>query len=87
MTLELLTLVLHHPTSWQSTRDQAAALVAELAAELPPEAVVAAQERGQARDLRATVAELLAAKGDSVAGQDWGGMATVEDSTRIEETS
>jgi len=49
--LGLLALVLHHPASWQLTRDQAAALVAELAAELPPEAVAAAQERGRARDL------------------------------------
>ena len=57
--LELLTLVLHHPASWQPTRDQAAALAAELAAELPPEAVEAAQERGRTRDLETTVAELL----------------------------
>jgi tetratricopeptide (TPR) repeat protein len=60
-TLELLTLVLHHPASWQSTRDQANALIAELAAELPPEAVAAAQERGRARNLKATVTELLVA--------------------------
>jgi tetratricopeptide (TPR) repeat protein len=59
--LELLALVLHHPASSQSTRDQADVLVAELAAELPPEAVAAAQERGRARDLEATVAELLVA--------------------------
>jgi hypothetical protein len=60
-TLELLTLVLHHPASWQSTKDQADALIAQLTAELPPEAVATAQERGQARNLKATVAELVIA--------------------------
>ena len=57
--LELLALVLHHPLSWQWTKDRAAPLVAELEAELSPEVVAAAQARGQARDLEATVAELL----------------------------
>ena len=33
-------------------------------ATLPPEAVAAAQERGRARDLKATVAELLAELGE-----------------------
>jgi predicted ATPase len=58
--LELLALVLHHPTSWQWTKDRAAPLAAELEAELPPEVVAAARDRGQARDLDATVEELLA---------------------------
>ena len=58
--LELLALVLHHPVSWQWTKNRAAPLVAELEAELSPEVVAAAQARGQARDLEATVAELLA---------------------------
>jgi tetratricopeptide (TPR) repeat protein len=64
--LELLTLVLHHPASWQRTRDRAASLVAELEAELPPAVAAAAWERGRARDLSATVAELL----DELAGTD-----------------
>jgi hypothetical protein len=34
--------------------------IAAVAATLPPEVVAAAQERGRARDLEATVAELLA---------------------------
>ena len=33
--------------------------IAAVAATLPPDAVAAAQERGKARDLEATVAELL----------------------------
>ena len=44
--LALLTLVCHHPTSAQYTKDQAVRLQAELVAELPPEIVVATQERG-----------------------------------------
>jgi len=62
--LELLALVLHHPTSWQWAKDRAAPLIAELEAELPPDAVVAAKERGRARDLDATVAELLVELGE-----------------------
>jgi tetratricopeptide (TPR) repeat protein len=57
--LEVLSLVLHHPMSWQWAKDKASPLVAELEAELSPDAVAAAQERGRARDLEATVAELL----------------------------
>jgi tetratricopeptide (TPR) repeat protein len=40
--------------------DVAGRHIAEVAATLPPEVVAAAQERGRARDLDATVAELLA---------------------------
>jgi predicted ATPase len=57
--LELSSLILHHPAIWQAIKDSAASLVAELEAELPPDVVAAAQERGRARDLEATVAELL----------------------------
>jgi len=57
--MELLALVLHHPVSWQHTRDRAASLVTELEAELPPAVAVVAWERGRTRDLNATVAELL----------------------------
>jgi len=62
--LELLALILHHPLSWRWTKDRATALVADLEAELPPEVVAAAQERGRARDLEATVAELLVELGE-----------------------
>jgi tetratricopeptide (TPR) repeat protein len=57
--LELLTWVVHNQASAQISRDTAAPLVAELEAELPPDVVAAAQARGRARDLEATVAELL----------------------------
>jgi predicted ATPase len=57
--LELLGLILHHRASAQWTRDRAATLVTDLQVELPSEVVAAALERGQARDLEATVAELL----------------------------
>ena len=57
---ELLALVLCQAASWQLAKDRALPLVAKLEAELPPDVVAAARERGQARDLEATVAELLA---------------------------
>jgi predicted ATPase len=57
--VELLALVTHHRFSWQLAKDQAASLLAELEAELAPDVVAAARARGQARDLDATVAELL----------------------------
>ena len=58
--VELLALVLPHPSTWEWTKDRAAPLVAELEAGLSPEVFAAAQERGQARDLETTVQELLA---------------------------
>jgi tetratricopeptide (TPR) repeat protein len=57
--LELLALVMNHRFSWQMAKDQATPLIAELEAELPPEVVASAKARGRARDLDATVAELL----------------------------
>jgi predicted ATPase/DNA-binding SARP family transcriptional activator len=57
---ELLALVLHHPWTWQWTKERAAPLVARLEAALSPERFAAAQERGRARDLETTVQELLA---------------------------
>jgi predicted ATPase len=62
--LELLALVMNHRFSWQMAKDQAAPLIAELEAELPPDTAAVAQERGQARDLDATVQELLAELGE-----------------------
>jgi len=57
--LELLTWVAHNQASAQFSKDTAASLIAELEVELPPDVVAAAQERGRARDLDITVAELL----------------------------
>jgi uncharacterized membrane-anchored protein len=62
--LELLSLAFHHPACAQANRDRDASLVAQLEAELPPDVVAAAQERGRARDLDATVAELLVELGE-----------------------
>jgi predicted ATPase/transcriptional regulator with XRE-family HTH domain len=58
--IELLALGLQHPAGTQRTRDRTGRLLAELAAQLPPEIVAAAQERGRQRDLCATRQELLA---------------------------
>jgi hypothetical protein len=55
--VELLTFVLHHPSSSQETKDRAAPLLAELENRLSPAAVAAAKERGQACDLSAIVEE------------------------------
>jgi tetratricopeptide (TPR) repeat protein len=58
--LELLALFSHHPITWHWMKHyRAAPLIAELEAELPPDVASAAWERGRARDLDATVAELL----------------------------
>jgi hypothetical protein len=62
--LELVGLIVHHSASWQATRNRAVSLVAELESALPPDVVAAAQERGWARDLESTVAELLVELGD-----------------------
>ena len=65
--LELLAMFSHHPTTWHWMKHyRAKPLVAALEAELPPDVVAAARERGRARDLDATVAELL----DELAGTD-----------------
>jgi tetratricopeptide (TPR) repeat protein len=57
--LELLTLTRHHPASLQWTKDEATAQIAELEAELSPDVVFAAQERGQGLEMEPTIAELL----------------------------
>jgi predicted ATPase/DNA-binding SARP family transcriptional activator len=57
---ELAAMALHHPSSIGTTRDRARRLLDELQAELQPDIFSAAQECGRARDLDATVAELLA---------------------------
>jgi DNA-binding SARP family transcriptional activator/predicted ATPase len=49
--LELLMLALHHPACSQETKDRLANLRVELAAELPPEVVAAAEARGKGRTL------------------------------------
>jgi tetratricopeptide (TPR) repeat protein len=70
--LELLALILDHPASHQEFASRAARLEAELRVELPPDVVEAALERGRARELDATVAELLSKSGQEV--HDLGGL-------------
>lgn len=57
--IELLALVLHHPASEQETKDRATRLLAELESSLPPESIVAAQERARVRSLDAVAEEIL----------------------------
>jgi len=55
----LISLALQHPTTYHVDRVRAQDLLSELESELSPEVFEAATARGQARDLEATVAELL----------------------------
>ena len=57
--LELLALVFHDHRTWQWAKDSYAPLLAELQAALPVNTVDAAENRGRARDLEATIAEVL----------------------------
>jgi len=51
--------VIQHPATFHETRVWTEQLLAELAAEPSPDVFATAQERGRARDLHATTAELL----------------------------
>jgi hypothetical protein len=53
-----------HVANTQYYEDIAGKHIAAIAATLPPDVVAAAQARGQARDLDATVAELLVELGE-----------------------
>jgi hypothetical protein len=57
--IEILALVIHHPATLGLSKDKAARLLGELEAELPPEVVAAAQERGKTRQLEEVVGEIL----------------------------
>ncbi len=63
---ELLAFALHHPATLKETKDRAARLLAELESQLPPQVMVAAQERGKARKLEEVVEALL---GESEVGE------------------
>jgi hypothetical protein len=62
LAVELYALASRHPlvTNSQWFQDVAGRQIAAMAGTLPPEVVAAAQERGRARDLEATVQEVLA---------------------------
>jgi hypothetical protein len=57
--LELLLIVLHHPASFQETKDRAAQLRTELEAQLTSQQVEAAQARAKAKTFAAAVDESL----------------------------
>ena len=56
---DVATFILHHRASWQWSRDSVVPLMAELEAELPPEAVTAAQEQWREKTLEGVVGEIL----------------------------
>ena len=62
---ELLSLVLSHPATWALAKDQASEVMAGVADALPPDCLSGALARGRARDLEATVTELLAELGET----------------------
>jgi predicted ATPase/DNA-binding SARP family transcriptional activator/Tfp pilus assembly protein PilF len=57
--LELLAFTMHQPAILQATKENAEVLFSELAADLPPEDVAAAEARGQTREFDAVVAKVL----------------------------
>jgi hypothetical protein len=57
--VELAALARHHPASGEEARDKADRLLERLRPELSTEAYAAAEARGRARDLEATLRELL----------------------------
>jgi tetratricopeptide (TPR) repeat protein len=57
--IELLALVVHHPATWQVTRDRAYRLLAELGEAVPPEIAAAAQDRGRQLSVDAVITDLL----------------------------
>jgi len=61
--VELLALVLHHPSSEQETKDQATGLLDKLEAKLPVLVATAALASGQARSVDEVAAELLENRG------------------------
>jgi predicted ATPase/predicted negative regulator of RcsB-dependent stress response len=61
--VELAALARHHPASVEDTKVKAGKFLDELRSELPPDAYAQAEERGRARDMEATVKELLAELG------------------------
>jgi hypothetical protein len=57
--VELLALVVHHPATWQVTRDRAHRLLAELAGMIPPDRAASAQEHGSQLSVDAVVADIV----------------------------
>jgi len=57
--LELIVLINYHPAAWQWTKDRASELALQLEANLSPDVVAQAQERGRVLDLDTAVIKLL----------------------------
>ncbi len=57
--LELLALILEHPSADKETRDRAGRLRTELEEKIPPDSLVAAWERGRARRVEEVIREVL----------------------------
>jgi tetratricopeptide (TPR) repeat protein len=55
---ETATFVMHHPASWQWSRDTVAPLAAQLEVELPSDVMKAAQSRGKEKELDRVIEEL-----------------------------
>ncbi len=58
-TVELLSLVLHHPAAEQETKDRAQIFLENLKAQLPPQTFMEAYQRGNALDLERVATEIL----------------------------
>jgi len=61
--VELLSMVIHHPATEQTTRDAAKRLLAELSSHLPPYEVTSAFERGKQQGLEEMVENTVHARG------------------------
>jgi predicted ATPase/DNA-binding SARP family transcriptional activator len=57
--LELLTLVVHHPATWQAIKDRAARLQLDLEVELAADVTALAKAQGRSKTLKAVVTEIL----------------------------
>lgn len=53
------TFILHHPASWQWSKDSIASFAGELEAELPPDVINLAQTQARAKNLEQVVEELI----------------------------
>ncbi|MCB9103313.1 MAG: tetratricopeptide repeat protein [Anaerolineales bacterium] len=60
---ETATFILHHPVSWQWSKDSIAPLAAELEVELPPDVRNLAQTQAKAKNLEQVVDELITREG------------------------
>ena len=67
--MEILSLALNQPATIQLYKEKAACLLAELEAELPPEVVAAARERGRTQTVEEMVAKIIGQNGSKKDGR------------------